>query len=142
MLAALNRRFKALQQHIDELTQEKYELMRGLSTQRKVQESLEAESERFASDFNRQAIAKLDDRIVAVHCINIFCPFLPFSTKCLTVDCALLLLHRLPQLWYNAYLKEVQRCLITPVCIGGCYADGCAGTACPSIAKGTGKAQR
>ena len=29
--------------------------MRGLATQRKVQESLEAESERFASDFNRQA---------------------------------------------------------------------------------------
>ncbi len=51
----MRRRFKALQQHIDELTQEKYELMRGLATQRKVQESLEEESERFASDFNRQA---------------------------------------------------------------------------------------
>lgn len=54
----IHRRFKALQQHIDELTQEKYELMRGLTTQRKVQESLEEESERFASDFNRQASAK------------------------------------------------------------------------------------
>ena len=48
------RRFKALQQHIDELTHEKYELIRGLAMQRKVQESLEAESERFADDFNRQ----------------------------------------------------------------------------------------
>ena len=51
----LHRRFRALQEHIDELTREKYELLRGLATQRKVQESLEEESERFASDFNRQA---------------------------------------------------------------------------------------
>ena len=48
------RRFKALQQHIDELTREKFDLIRGLQTQRKVQESLEAESERFTNDFNRQ----------------------------------------------------------------------------------------
>ena len=33
--------------------------MRGLATQRKVQESLEEESERFASDFNRQASTRL-----------------------------------------------------------------------------------
>ena len=54
MINTLCRRFKALQQHIDELTREKYELMRGLAGQRRVQESLEQESERFAGDFNRQ----------------------------------------------------------------------------------------
>ncbi len=62
------RRFKALQQHIDELTREKYELMRGLATQRKVQESLEAESERFAIDFNRQVLASRPSLAVYLHC--------------------------------------------------------------------------
>ena len=65
----LCRRFKALQQHIDELTREKYELIRGLATQRKVQESLEAESERFATDFNRQVFRCLATLAVVPVCI-------------------------------------------------------------------------
>lgn len=65
----LCRRFKALQQHIDELTREKYELIRGLATQRNVQESLEAESERFADDFNRQVFRWLATLAVVSVCI-------------------------------------------------------------------------
>jgi hypothetical protein len=63
------RRFKALQQHIDELTREKYELIRGLAMQRKVQESLEAETERFANDFNRQVLRCPTTLAVILACI-------------------------------------------------------------------------
>jgi hypothetical protein len=42
--------------------------MRGLATQRKVQESLEAESERFAIDFNRQVLASRPSLAVYLHC--------------------------------------------------------------------------
>lgn len=47
-------RFAALQQHIDELTREKYELLRGMAGQRKVAETLEAENQAVMDDFNRQ----------------------------------------------------------------------------------------
>lgn len=50
-------RFAALQQYIDELTQEKYELLRGMSGQRKVAETLEAQNQAIAEDFNRQVRA-------------------------------------------------------------------------------------
>lgn len=46
-------RFAALQQHIDELTAEKYELLRGMAVQQKVTETLEAQNQAIAEDFNR-----------------------------------------------------------------------------------------
>lgn len=47
-------RFAALQQHIDDLTQEKYELMRGMAGQQRVAETLEAENQALTGDFNLQ----------------------------------------------------------------------------------------
>ena len=47
-------RFAELQQHIDELTQEKYELLRALGKQRQVTEQLSAENQGLTDDFNRQ----------------------------------------------------------------------------------------
>lgn len=47
-------RFAELHQHIDELTQEKYELLRALGKQRQVTEQLSAETQGLADDFNRQ----------------------------------------------------------------------------------------
>jgi hypothetical protein len=44
----------ALQQHIDDLTREKYEMLRGMAGQRRVAETLEAENRALADDFNRQ----------------------------------------------------------------------------------------
>lgn len=55
MWGACARRFAALQQHIDELTQEKYDLMRGIAAQQRMAEDLGAENQRMTEDFNRQA---------------------------------------------------------------------------------------
>lgn len=49
-----SRDFSALQQHIDELTQQKFELARGLEGQRKVAETLASENQALTDDFNRQ----------------------------------------------------------------------------------------
>ncbi|BDA49547.1 probable protein BLISTER at C-terminar half [Coccomyxa sp. Obi] len=62
-------RFAALQQYIDELTQEKYELLRGMSGQRKVAETLEAQNQAIAEDFNRQAaqMGALREELTQLH---------------------------------------------------------------------------
>ncbi|KAK9817659.1 hypothetical protein WJX72_000276 [[Myrmecia] bisecta] len=46
--------FSTLQQYIDDLTQEKFELMRGLEQQRRLAETLAAENMALTEDFNRQ----------------------------------------------------------------------------------------
>ena len=43
-----------LQQHIDELTQQKFELARGLEKQQQLAASLAAENQQLLDDFNRQ----------------------------------------------------------------------------------------
>ena len=62
-------RFAALQQYIDELTQEKYELLRGMAGQRKVAETLEAQNQAIAEDFNRQAaqVGALREELAQLH---------------------------------------------------------------------------
>ncbi|CAL8464577.1 g4112 [Coccomyxa elongata] len=62
-------RFAALQQYIDELTQEKYELLRGMSSQRKVAETLEAQNQAIAEDFNCQAaqMGALREELTQLH---------------------------------------------------------------------------
>jgi hypothetical protein len=55
-----NAKFAALQQYIDELTQEKFELLRGLEVQRKLAETLASENQTLTEDFNRQ---------VSQHCL-------------------------------------------------------------------------
>lgn len=62
-------KFAALQQYIDELTQEKYELLRGMSSQRKVAETLEAQNQAIAEDFNRQAaqMGALREELAQLH---------------------------------------------------------------------------
>ena len=66
------RDFSALQQHIDELTQQKFELARGLDGQRKVAETLAAENLALTEDFNRQvrwlAWACLDLALLPAQC--------------------------------------------------------------------------
>lgn len=47
--------FKELQQHIDNLTQEKYELLRGIEQQSKLASTLAGENESLASDYNQMA---------------------------------------------------------------------------------------
>ena len=49
-----NADFGALQQHIDELTGERFQLLRGLDGQRAVTEALTAENQALVEDFNRQ----------------------------------------------------------------------------------------
>lgn len=46
--------FTTLQQHIDELTQEKFELQRGMDTQGKLTQSLAQENQILAEQFNKQ----------------------------------------------------------------------------------------
>lgn len=46
-------RFTALQEHIDKLTEEKFELQRALETQGKVTNSLSSENQELAESFNR-----------------------------------------------------------------------------------------
>lgn len=52
--SAGNTNFSSLQRYIDELTQDKFELLRGLEVQRKLAETLAAENQALAEDFNRQ----------------------------------------------------------------------------------------
>lgn len=49
-----NQHFAALQQHIDELTTEKFELQRGLAQQGKLSATLAAENMQLSEDYNRQ----------------------------------------------------------------------------------------
>ncbi|GMH40819.1 hypothetical protein BSKO_08723 [Bryopsis sp. KO-2023] len=49
------KRFASLQQHIDTLTQEKFELQRGLDTQMKLTQSLSEENQNFTEHCNRQS---------------------------------------------------------------------------------------
>lgn len=51
--------FAALQQHIDDLTGERFALLRGLDGQRGVTEALTAENQALVEDFNRQVGARL-----------------------------------------------------------------------------------
>ena len=51
---AEERQFATLQQHIDELTQQKFELARGLEQQQQLAASLAAENQQLLDDFNRQ----------------------------------------------------------------------------------------
>lgn len=46
--------FGTLQQHIDELTDQKFELARGLERQQQVAERLAAENQRLLDDYNHQ----------------------------------------------------------------------------------------
>ena len=49
--------FAALQQHIDDLTKEKFDLVRGLKEQHKVAATLAEENLLATKEFNRQVIA-------------------------------------------------------------------------------------
>ena len=49
--------FAALQQHIDELTQQKFEAQRGIAAQQRVADELSEENKSLAEDFNRQVLA-------------------------------------------------------------------------------------
>ena len=63
--------FAALQQHIDELTQQKFELSRGLTAQQKMAQELAEENRNMAEDFNRQVTPELHIRSVsAVLCVD------------------------------------------------------------------------
>lgn len=57
-LPAKANNFTALQQHIDDLTKEKFELVRGLREQQKVAASLAEENLLVTEDFNRQVRCK------------------------------------------------------------------------------------
>eukprot|EP00884_Botryococcus_braunii_P021913 jgi/Botrbrau1/8405/Bobra.0237s0026.1 len=57
-----NANFSALQQYIDELTQEKFELLRALEVQRKLGETLASENQTLTEDFNRQGRQVVDAR--------------------------------------------------------------------------------
>ena len=46
--------FAALQQHIDDLTQHKFEVQRGLAAQQRVAQELSEENKTLTEDFNRQ----------------------------------------------------------------------------------------
>lgn len=46
-------RFTALQEHIDKLTEEKFELQRALETQGKVASSLSSENQDLTESYNR-----------------------------------------------------------------------------------------
>lgn len=46
--------FTSLQQHIDELTEQKFELARGLEKQQQIAASLAAENQRLLDDYNQQ----------------------------------------------------------------------------------------
>ena len=60
--------FSALQQHIDELTRENFELTRGLDTQRRVAQTLAEENQHLTADFNRQVtIAQMAGKICLAH---------------------------------------------------------------------------
>lgn len=52
--ASSRREFGALQQHIDELTQEKFELSRRLNQQALLAQTLAAENTSLTEDFNQQ----------------------------------------------------------------------------------------
>lgn len=61
--ASSRQQFSALQQHIDELTDEKMELMRGLQQQVKINEALTEENSALAEQYNAQG--KLVDELQA-----------------------------------------------------------------------------
>lgn len=48
--------FQGLQEHIDELTMEKFELKRGLEHQQSIAANLASENQKLLDDFNRQVI--------------------------------------------------------------------------------------
>jgi len=65
--------FTQLQQHIDDLTKEKFELMRGLKEQQKMAAGLSEENLLLTEDFNRQVICR------PIGCTNSDNPFRPLA---------------------------------------------------------------
>ena len=61
--------FAALQQHIDELTQQKFELTRGLTGQQKMAQELAEENRNMAEDFNRQVSQTTSSACAQHHCV-------------------------------------------------------------------------
>ena len=58
MVPAKANNFTQLQQHIDDLTNEKFELVRGLKEQQKMAAGLSEENLLLTEDFNRQVICR------------------------------------------------------------------------------------
>ena len=71
--------FSTLHQHIDDLTREKFELMRGLQEQQKVVATLSDENLTISERFNRQVIA-----ILIAECMLNSASHLMCSAKCKT----------------------------------------------------------
>ncbi len=61
--------FTQLQQHIDDLTKEKFELVRGLKEQQKMAAGLSEENLLLTEDFNRQVMCR---PITSPQCRNLF----------------------------------------------------------------------
>jgi len=74
--------FTQLQQHIDDLTKEKFELVRGLKEQQKMAGGLSEENLLLTEDFNRQVIADLSHLHNVETCF--YCPqtFLSLDFQC------------------------------------------------------------